>query len=115
MTNKFFDENNPTSDAVEQAIKRMDWTKPKKYRIEWASSEKWDDDSAYVVKEFRFRKEAGAKMLLLGPRGGEYLINSNPKGHPQVKKQRSDGYKEKDRLVELTIFMESSIGFQGRI
>jgi hypothetical protein len=45
-------------------------------------------------------------MLLIGPGGGEYLIDSNPPGQPKVKKQRSDGYESKDRLAEIKVFSE---------
>lgn len=107
MSDEFFNTDNPTTNGVEQAIKRMDWEEPQKYRVEWSSKERWDFDSAYAVDEFRFGEGARAMMLLLGPDGGEYLIDSNPPGKPVVKKQRTDGYESEDRLAEIQIFSES--------
>lgn len=107
MTNELLHEENPTTNQVHEAIKRMDWDEPEKYRVEWASSEKWDFDSAYAVKEFRFGGGASAMMLLIGPRGGEYLIDANPAGRPIVRQQRPDGYETEDRLAEIQIFSES--------
>ncbi|QLD90750.1 hypothetical protein HWV07_17545 [Natronomonas salina] len=106
MSNEFYSSANPTTNGVEQAIKRMDWDEPEKYRVEWESSEKWQFDSAYAVKEIRFGGSARAMMLLIGPRGGEYLIDANPAGQPRVRKQRSDGYESEDRLAEIRIFSE---------
>jgi len=99
--------NSPTTNEVAEKIKQLDWDEPEKYRVEWASSERWDYDAAYAVKEFRFGEGARAMVLLIGPGGGEYLIDSNPSGQPKVKKQRSDGYESKDRLAEIKIFNES--------
>ena len=45
-------------------------------------------------------------MLLIGPRGGEYLIDSNPTGRPKVIQLRLDGYESEDRLAEIKIFSE---------
>lgn len=106
MSDKFFSASSPTSNAVDQAIRDMDWEEPEKYRIEWESKEKWTFDSAYAVKEFRYGEGARAMMLLVGPRGGEYLIDSNPNAKPLVRKEGSDGYERKDRLAEITIFSE---------
>lgn len=107
MSNEYFSSNNPTTNGVHQAIKRMDWDEPEKYRVEWESGEKWQFEAAYAVKEFRFGEGGRAMMLLIGPGGGEYLIDSNPPGKPRVRKQRKDGYESKDRLKEITIFSES--------
>ncbi len=98
--------SDPTSNGVESAIKKMNWEEPEMYRVEWSSSEKWDFDSAYAVQEFRFGEGAKAQMLLIGPRGGEYLIDSNPTGRPKVIQLRSDGYESEDRLAEIKIFSE---------
>lgn len=106
MTNEIFDGRNPSTNQVEQAINQLDWDEPEKYRIEWASSERWDYSSAYGIKEFRFGEGARAMMLLIGPQGGEYLIDSNLSGQPRVVKNRSDGYREEDRLAEIKIFSE---------
>lgn len=106
MTNRDFNTNDPTSNGVENAIKKLDWDEPEKYRVEWKSADKWQYESPYAVKEFRFGEGGKAMMLLLGPGGGEYLIDSNPPGRPIVKKERSDGYVVKDRLAEIQIFSE---------
>lgn len=106
MTEEIFRSNNPTTNQVHEAIKKMDWDEPQKYRVEWASSEKWDFDASYAVKEFRFGGGASSMMLLLGPKGGEWLIDANPAGQPKVRHQRSDGYESQDRLAEIRIFGE---------
>jgi len=67
--------NSPTTNEVAEKIKQLDWDEPEKYRVEWASSERWDYDAAYAVKEFRFGEGARAMVLLIGPGGGEYLID----------------------------------------
>ena len=103
---KEYSSSNPTTNGVEKAIKRMDWDEPEKYRVEWSSSEKWNFESTYAVNEFRFGKGGKSEMLLIGPGGGEYLIDSNPTGRPIVVQLRSDGYEVEDRLAEISIFSE---------
>jgi len=104
---KEYSSSNPTTNGVEKAIKRMDWDEPEKYRVEWSSSEKWNFESTYAVNEFRFGKGGKSEMLLIGPGGGEYLIDSNPTGQPIVVQLRSDGYEVEDRLAEISIFSEA--------
>lgn len=89
-----------TSNEVADQIRKMA-EPPEEYTVEWSSATKWNFDATYDVKEFR-TGEGGKPMLLIeGPRGGEYLIDSNPHGKPLVR-YPNDG--TKDRLAEIEIY-----------
>jgi len=90
----------PTSNEVADQFNQLTQA-PEEYSVEWASAENWNFDAKYDVTEIR-RGEGGKPMLLVeGPRGGEYLIDSNPTGQPRVK-YPNDG--REDRLAEIEIY-----------
>lgn len=90
----------PTSNEVASQISKMT-EPPEEYSVEWSSAKKWDFDATYDVKEFREGKGGKPILLLEGPRGGEFLVDSNPNGRPLVRYPK-DG--SKDRLKEIEIY-----------
>lgn len=90
----------PTSNEIADQFNTLT-EPPEEYTVEWTSAEYWDYDAKYDVIEFR-RGEGGKPMLLIeGPGGGEYLIDSNPTGQPRVIYEKGGRI---DRLAEIEIY-----------
>ncbi len=90
----------PTSNEIADQFNKMH-EPPEEYSVKWASAKRWNYDATYDVKEFR-TGEGGKPMLLIeGPGGGEYIIDSNPVGQPKVRYPK-DG--REDRLAEIEIY-----------
>lgn len=97
----------PTTNGVASEIRKLDWDNLQQYRVEWKSAERWDFDAVYSVEDIR-HGEGGKPMIeLKGPKGGDYLIDSNPMGRPRAKHLRPDGYTSSDRLAELRVYGET--------
>lgn len=74
---------------------------PEEYTVKWSSAAKWDFNAAYDVREFREGKGGKPMLLIEGPQGGEYIIDSNPEGQPVVRYPKAG---QEDRLAEIEIY-----------
>lgn len=90
----------PTSNGLAEQINKLTQP-PEEYTVEWSSATKWDFDAKYDVREFREGEGGKPMMLIEGPKGGEYVIDSNPGGQPVVRYPQGG---RTDRLAEIEIY-----------
>lgn len=102
--------DDPTTESVERVVGRMDHEALGRYRVEW-SSERLVSDASCAVRAVQIAEAGRAVLALIDAGGREYRIDSNPGGHPQVRKRRPNGYDSEGRLEELEIVDE---GFDWR-
>lgn len=103
-TEVFGGDEPPSSNEVADAIRSLDQAEPEKYRVEWESENRHHPSTKYIVHKLSFGEGGKPLMEIVGGRGGEYIIDSNPMGKPKLRYCHPDGREEEERLVQLRIF-----------
>jgi hypothetical protein len=94
----------PSSNEVADAIRRLDWDEPERYRVEWESESRHHPATRYILREISFGEGGKPMIKIVGGRGGEYVIDSNPMGKPLLRYIDPEGREPEERLIQLRIF-----------
>jgi|GEM_PF-4869264 len=91
---------NPTMNDVADAVRELDQLRPERYNIEWESNQ-WDPDARYNVEEISYCSGKRMKIVIKGPRSGNWIIYSNYENMPPEVWNTSTNQKAK--LTQLKI------------
>lgn len=104
MAETIFDSADPTSEAVAEAIRKLDVNDIDRYSVKWKAEDR-EHNTRYDVTHISYRREKPPTMQIVGGRGGRYLIDPNVAGAaPMIRYISPNGSEQEFFLRSLTIF-----------